>query len=577
MAAPNPQQLAAFMQAIREQESGGNYTIQGPSTKYGRATGAYQFLNSTWGGYKGYARAMDAPPAIQDERAAQLMSAYYQRYGSWQLVAVAWHGGPGKADKAHKYGLESLGNLNDGLSRTVDYAKKAEQRTQDLLKQQSDKQNTGGAGNYTGAPLIPGADVAEDAAQIGGFIGGNNAGVVSRDSDDGLSFSGGGPGTVGSYASTAPVVPLGDGTLDLNDPVAVQSEVEARYGEMSDEEFLDRVYSDVLGREADPQGKEFWLGQLASGVSRDQVYRGFYASEEGGETEPPLLTEVELMIRNTYPDWAWAMNNDEVREILLEAVDPTRGLDDATFQSKIRQTTWWQNTQSTVREWDARAAMDPATAQREIEKVAVELQRRAVSLGANLDSAAATSLAEKVMRFGLTEAEINDALADTFDAADPRGDVAANLRQARALAQSYMVNVSDDELIKWAQDVAVGNASPDDLQSRVIKLAQAKFGQNKHLMELLDAGVAPSEYFSDHQRLVAQELDMSPDQVNLMDPKYAKILSTNLDGTIRPMDLDETRAHIRENAAFDWQNTSTGRARIAETTQGLLRAFGKVA
>jgi hypothetical protein len=286
---------------------------------------------------------------------------------------------------------------------------------------------------------------------------------------------------------------------------------------------------------------------------------------------------VELMVRQRYPDWAWALDNDEIRDILLEATDPTKGMDDATFMSRIRATDWWQETESTQREWDARAAMDPATAQREIEKLATELGRRATQLGSTMGEADLTKLAENVLRFGLTEAEINDSLAAHFDSADPRGDVAANLRQARALARSYMVNVDDGELLKWAEQVAVGTASADDLQERVMDLARAKFGMNDHLSKLIDSGVAPATYFTEHQRLVAQELDMSPDQVDLMDPKFARVLSSALDGTVRSMDLEETRQHIRTSSELDWQSTSTGRRRIAETTQGLLQAFGKVA
>ena len=87
--------LDRFMAALRDVESSGNYQAEGVPTPWGTATGAYQYLDGTWDNYKGYARAMDAPPEIQDEKAAADMQAYYDEYGSWDDVSAAWYSGPG--------------------------------------------------------------------------------------------------------------------------------------------------------------------------------------------------------------------------------------------------------------------------------------------------------------------------------------------------------------------------------------------------------------------------------------------------------------------------------------------------
>lgn len=87
--------LDHFMAALRDVESSGNYQAEGPPTQWGTASGAYQYLDSTWNNYKGYARAKDAPPEIQDEKARADMQAYYDQFGSWDAVSAAWYSGPG--------------------------------------------------------------------------------------------------------------------------------------------------------------------------------------------------------------------------------------------------------------------------------------------------------------------------------------------------------------------------------------------------------------------------------------------------------------------------------------------------
>lgn len=85
-----PTGIDDFMARLRAVESSGNYQAVNPESG---ANGAYQFMDPTWGYYKGYARAADAPPEVQDERARMMMQEYYNKYGDWDSVAAAWYSG----------------------------------------------------------------------------------------------------------------------------------------------------------------------------------------------------------------------------------------------------------------------------------------------------------------------------------------------------------------------------------------------------------------------------------------------------------------------------------------------------
>lgn len=55
--------------SVQACESKGDYQAENPRSS---ASGGWQILDGTWDGYGGYARASDAPRAVQDAKAAEL-------------------------------------------------------------------------------------------------------------------------------------------------------------------------------------------------------------------------------------------------------------------------------------------------------------------------------------------------------------------------------------------------------------------------------------------------------------------------------------------------------------------------
>ena len=57
-------------------------------------------------------------------------------------------------------------------------------------------------------------------------------------------------------------------------------EFQGAYGELSDDAFVRQLYRNVLGREGDARGIEFWVGQLTAGVGRSVILMRFAESPE---------------------------------------------------------------------------------------------------------------------------------------------------------------------------------------------------------------------------------------------------------------------------------------------------------
>lgn len=78
----------------------------------------------------------------------------------------------------------------------------------------------------------------------------------------------------------------------VSDEFARSDEFIATYGSLTDADFIDLVYTNVLGRSADAAGRAFWIDRLASGLTRGQLMVGFSESPEYIEqTRSAVLVE----------------------------------------------------------------------------------------------------------------------------------------------------------------------------------------------------------------------------------------------------------------------------------------------
>lgn len=113
-------ELRAFLHAISDQESNGNYGAVGTPTRYGTALGRYQVLDSNILGPGGWDKEelgynispVDylRSPSLQNQIARGKLTEYFKQYGA-AGAAKAWYGGPGAVDSnstAPQYGGPSI-------------------------------------------------------------------------------------------------------------------------------------------------------------------------------------------------------------------------------------------------------------------------------------------------------------------------------------------------------------------------------------------------------------------------------------------------------------------------------------
>lgn len=91
---------------IRQKESGGDYTTFNKEGK-SKASGAYQYVPSTWNGYGGYAQAAFAPPAVQDAKMNEDLAKRIRKYNGDAFKVLADHYLPAQANRPDLWGKPS--------------------------------------------------------------------------------------------------------------------------------------------------------------------------------------------------------------------------------------------------------------------------------------------------------------------------------------------------------------------------------------------------------------------------------------------------------------------------------------
>lgn len=429
--------IDAFMAAIRQIESGGNYTVLGPPTPYGRASGAYQFLDSTWGGYGGFTRAADAPPAMQDERARQLMTQYFNQFGSWDLVAIAWHAGPGSAERVAS-GQVTPDQFHDGYASTQTYLERA-------------------SGVFR---------------SNGGTVGGGGPGQTGQQSNSGGQQQN--QGVPDRYPPNGRLFRTEDGTLVLRYGLGRGVQIEF---EVTDMDALRRSGYNP-GRALDyrpPRNENFILIDYETAGNASEIGQ---LMEAGYESLDALFEET---IYQYFSPFDPAIRNREIRGIIAQIMaNPEIAENEAYINSLIQQTDWWARTTEIRREWNS---LPPAEQDSRIFQQADLLRQaffqetgRMLNLNDSQLQRWARQVASGRRTFGQITQEIRDiALQDPESPysrtqrqeEQNRGEFSVNVEdramQIRGLAQQWGVTMTDQTIQQWANDIEMNARSEADL------------------------------------------------------------------------------------------------------------------
>jgi len=171
--APLDPQVVNLAKAIRQTESGGNYSATSKDGSYG----AYQFLQSTWNNtaqkYGISASWKDATPEQQNAVAYNQIKEWKDAGHNVAQIASMWNAGQGNPNAytgTFANGKPAVGTNSAGVKYSVpDYAYKVANAYQTYKKQSGD--TSGDTAYASGGQDTPQAATPPQAPSVGGFLG----------------------------------------------------------------------------------------------------------------------------------------------------------------------------------------------------------------------------------------------------------------------------------------------------------------------------------------------------------------------------------------------------------------------
>lgn len=279
--------------------------------------------------------------------------------------------------------------------------------------------------------------------------------------------------------------------------------------------------------------------------------------------------------KELYGYLGWYVDHPEIGSILIEAA--MHGWDPARLQGRLAQTKWWKNTSESARQWDALVISDNATAARRIKETNLSFALEANRLGVPIDKNRLYAMSVQALRHGWNEDEQRLALAAELrwrpDKA-PTGAVAQMMGDVRTVAADHMVSVTDRQAFEWSKRIAGGVSTMDAVTQQMRLLAAARF---PHLADEIGQGVTPAQFFTPYRNTIAQVLEVTPDEVDLMSNEWAPVVSyaDPRTGETRPMTFAEAERYARSRPG--WSHTANAWETGSQAADALMQIFGKVA
>jgi hypothetical protein len=193
-----------------------------------------------------------------------------------------------------------------------------------------------------------------------------------------------------------------------------------------------------------------------------------------------------------------------------EETDPNKRLAKSDYEYQIGK---WQ-----YKRTGGAAGAGGLSNSQKAEQFLAEIKNIAGILGVG-ESGDWAELANNAVSNGWSVEILRDMVADhiTMDTANAPGLVHNLFAQTKSTASDYFLNVSDEQMLAWAKQVAKGDMEANAIPPMLQDAAKKQYGW---LANTIDSGVTLKDYFKPHREEIANLLEVSPDSIDFLNDKF---------------------------------------------------------
>jgi hypothetical protein len=266
-----------------------------------------------------------------------------------------------------------------------------------------------------------------------------------------------------------------------------------------------------------------------------------------------------------------ADSEDAVRvQHLLEYLVENKITSDARVLAVVEQSAWYQTTNASMREFDAKYGgldnfldLNPENQRDKVGDILDQVEDGFRQLGVQVDEERMIEIAATIDYLGYDMDDVEIAtrvLAEAqevqyqFDAETASFTEFASTKDAvEATARSYYINLPNSAITDYAQKIFTGELPSEQLHSIFREQAQARFGNDQRIQNALQAGMTLESYFAPYAGELEKELGRP---VDLFTEFPEVIEQMGSDGVARPMTYAEMRTFARQQP--EWSQSTRG-------------------